>query len=111
MQYCSLYCEAIAIAPLQHSRLLAETHPVSPQPGYSDARTSVTAPRTRPAARTAACADSLMLDVSRGPDCSRVIWALAMIAVQVYIGSRMKARVVTLLVLIVGGCAHRHAAP
>src|SRR6476620_9346680 len=39
LQASMLYCWAIAIAALQHSRLLAYTQPVSPQPGYSDALT------------------------------------------------------------------------
>src|SRR5262245_53825335 len=45
-----LYCCAIAIAALQHSRLLAYTHPVSPQPGYWVAPAAVTPPRMMPAA-------------------------------------------------------------
>jgi len=63
----SLDRDAIAIAALQHSRSLAEIHPVSPHPVYSVARTSDADPRTRLTARTTTWALHIMIDIMIDP--------------------------------------------
>src|SRR5512143_2156107 len=59
-QASALYSAAMEMAALQHSRLLAYTHPVSPHPGYCDApapvaKTSVSTATARTILRALVC--------------------------------------------------------